>query len=154
MVFSSARGEVEVLEQLLMIREDADGANPSGYTPLAMAARFGCLECVQLLVEDGADVNWKTSNRYNTTALMEASRDGYVEIGQLLLSRGAHVNETDLDGDHALNWAVISGQTEFVAMLLDAGANTAIRGQSNEFALQIAQREGHTEIIDLLTNRR
>jgi ankyrin repeat protein len=151
MVFASARGEADVLEQLLIIREEADGANSSGYTPLAMAARFGCLECVQLLEEDGADVNWETDSRYQTTALMEASRDGYTEIGTYLLAHGARINEGDVHGDHALNWAVLYGQTEFVAMLLDAGASTAIRGQTNEFALQIARREGHSAIVDLLT---
>jgi ankyrin repeat protein len=151
MVFASARGEAEVLGQLTFVRGEADGPNASGYTPLAMAARFGCFECVEFLVDDGADVNWETASRYGSTPLMEASRDGYTEIGRFLISRGARVNEGDLHGDHALNWAVISGQTEFVAMLLDEGASTAIRGLTNEFALQIAQREGFTEIVELLT---
>ncbi len=151
MVLAAARGESEVLDRLLIVREDPDGPNPSGYTALAMAARFGCLDCVEVLVEDGADVNWHTSSRYETTPLMEASRDGHVAVGRYLLSRGAQVNETDVHGDHALNWAVYFGQTEFVRMLLEAGVNTAVRGQTNEFALQIAQREGHTEIVELLT---
>ena len=50
------------------------------------------------------------------------------------------VDLEDRYGDNALNWAVYFGHTEFVRMLLEAGANTMARGQTDETARQSAER--------------
>ena len=63
------------------------------------AARYGDLETVKLLIENGADINAKDEDGY--TVLMHASFNGYLEIVKYLIEKGANVNE-DKDGVTAL----------------------------------------------------
>lgn len=124
--------------------------NRTGYTPLALAARFGERGAVATLLAHGADPNGVTRSRYHTTPLMEASRDGDTAIALGLLAAGAAVNTPDVYGDNALNWAVYFGQEGYVALLLARGADTTMRGQSGETALEIARRMGRPGVIALL----
>ncbi|MBA4417418.1 MAG: hypothetical protein C0392_05870 [Syntrophus sp. (in: bacteria)] len=63
----------------------------SGDTPLSLAAKYGNLEIVTMLVEHGAEID---GGRENTgrTPLMEASGQGHVEVVKYLISKGADVN--------------------------------------------------------------
>ena len=60
-----------------------------GYTSLMMAALYGNIEIVNLLIASGADVNIK--NDFGTTALMLAkNKGGNSRIFNLLISAGAY----------------------------------------------------------------
>lgn len=129
---------------------DPNGANASGYTALAMAARWGCEAAVDALLTKGAKVDAATDSRYRSSALMEATRDGRLEIAKKLLAAGADVNLRDRHGDHALNWAAYFGQAELVELFVAHGADLSYTGQTPENALQIAKREGHTRVVEIL----
>jgi cytochrome c len=68
------------------------GANPNiakqSSTALHIAADQGCLECVVLLANAGADVNARTSER--ATALHLAKRNGHNAIVDYLKQHGVH----------------------------------------------------------------
>ena len=70
------------------------GANPNstfdGESVLHVATKYGCLACVKLLVEAGADVNAPTyDNHYsNRTPLHLAIRYGYPEVADYLMTHG------------------------------------------------------------------
>lgn len=68
-----------------------------GYSPLHYAAIKGNLEIVQLLVQNGGDVNSKTKNG-GVTVLMRACIGGNLEICRYLVKKGALVNCVDNDG--------------------------------------------------------
>jgi len=59
-------------------------------------SRFGCLEIIKLLIENGVNINEKDDN--NKTALFYATKYGQVEIVKLLIENGANINEKDNDG--------------------------------------------------------
>ena len=83
---------------------------------------------------------------------MEASRDGNTAIGARLIAAGAQVDTGDRYGDHALNWAAYFGHAAFVAMLLEHHPDLERRGQTDDWPLEIALRQGHAEVARLLTD--
>jgi uncharacterized protein len=61
-----------------------------GLTPLVYAAREGCLECAQALLESGADVNQLTN--YGWSALLTATQNKHYLLAKYLLDHGADPN--------------------------------------------------------------
>jgi ankyrin repeat protein len=114
-------------------------ARPSGgFTPLLYAARRGCAECAQLLLDGGADVNLADPDR--VTPLLLATINLSFDTAALLVRRGADVNKWDTWGRAPLYAAVdmntlpTGGRAdrpsldrttalELIEMLLAAGAN-------------------------------
>src|SRR5438128_2464400 len=60
-----------------------------GDSALHYAARYGLTEIVNILVENGADVNAKTIHSY--TPLHGATFNGYIDVIKILLENGADV---------------------------------------------------------------
>ena len=75
-----------------------------GLTALLYAARDGCYECVEALIEKGADVNVPTPE--GATPLMMALDNDNNDIARLLLDRGANPGVWDWYGRTALYIAV------------------------------------------------
>ena len=85
----------------------------------AIEERHG--ECVNLLLQKGADVNKRNSD-YNTP-LVRAAEVGNVDVLKCLISAGANVN---MPGSHLgspLYRAVVNNHIQCVEILIDAGAN-------------------------------
>ncbi len=75
-----------------------------GLTALLYAARDGCYECVEALIEKGADVNMPTPE--GATPLMLALDNDNNDIAKLLLDKGAKPGVWDWYGRTALYIAV------------------------------------------------
>lgn len=76
----------------LMVLLLAHGANPNstfhGESVLHVATKFGCLACVKVLVEAGADVNAPTYDYETRTPVHIAIRYGYPEVADYLMAHG------------------------------------------------------------------
>src|SRR5215472_3489355 len=113
-----------------------------GLTPLLYAARSGCTDCVQALLDAGADVN--RPNPDGVTPLMEAIDNFAYDTAKLLFDRGANPHVWDWWGRTALYTAIdmntysldayaertgppiVTTKTtalELARLFLDAGAN-------------------------------
>jgi ankyrin repeat protein len=92
-------------------------------TPLIAAAESGSHECVELLLNAGANV--LTVDDYEATALMMAAKSGNEKSVSLLLKAGAgkHINAKNRWGSTALIEAAISGNAKSVQALIAAGAD-------------------------------
>ena len=114
-----ATPSVEMLSALLQAGADA---NRSGgvTTPLVEAAGRGSLAAVDLLLQNGADVNGTDAT--GNTPLMAASKRGAGEIIALLLKRGADVNHRSKLGSTALALAQAGEYTAILEQLQQAGA--------------------------------
>src|SRR5215467_4079287 len=88
----AAGGEVHQLEDILNRGADVNASNPSGLTPLMVAAYHGRPEMVRALVEHGADVN--AANDEGLTAAMLADDAGYDEIVRVLVGRAVKRKRT------------------------------------------------------------
>jgi len=110
-----------------------------GLTPLLFAARQGCLECEQILLDAGAKIN--TTDPDGISPVLIAIINGHYDAAGFLLNKGADPNLADETGRTALFAAVdfntvpvsnrpaprvIDNQIsslDLIKLLLDKGAN-------------------------------
>jgi len=127
-------------------------------TPLMWAAYRNDLPMMRLLLERGADPNKVIG--FGTPLTHAAWRDSF-EAADLLIARGARVDIRDpIAGFTALHWAAASESphADLVKLLLAKGADpNAAAGESvgafgfvPQTPLLIAERRGHTAIVDAL----
>jgi ankyrin repeat protein len=76
---------------VLLERRDTDG-----WTALMYAARSGCVDCAQLLLQYGADVN--CVDNHKATPIMLATLRKHVKVMVRLLKAGADVNAVNDSG--------------------------------------------------------
>uniref|UniRef100_A0A0E0QN17 Uncharacterized protein n=1 Tax=Oryza rufipogon TaxID=4529 RepID=A0A0E0QN17_ORYRU len=84
-------------------------------TPLNMAISSKSLECVKLLIQAGADVNFRDSN--GATYVMMAANYGFSGIMKCLLDAGANPNIPDQFGVFPIEVAALQVHREIVEML-------------------------------------
>jgi len=150
-VFAILQNDCSKISDFIKTGIDVNQKHHSGYYPISLAIRWHFIPIAEMLLKNGAKVNVRNSNRYNTTPLMEATRNGSVRVGKLLIKYGAEINVGDINNDPAINWAVFFGYTDFVKLLLDNGSRTDMKGaDSSDDAIEIAKRLRHQEIIKLL----
>lgn len=136
-------------------------------------------ECMNLLLERGADVNAVDKNKLtpllrfaaegmagSVKILLEhgadvAARDGTgrtalmlaiddLETVNELLARGAQVDATDKDGNTALHHAAKAGRAEVVAALMAAGVPAEHKNKKGETALSQAMAEKHAAVVEVI----
>ncbi|KAJ3005269.1 UNVERIFIED_CONTAM: Ankyrin repeat domain-containing protein 39 [Siphonaria sp. JEL0065] len=93
-------GNLVRLRKLLCL-STANLFDSSGYTPLHYASRAGYLECVEVLLEAGADLDARTRG-LGTTALMRAVVARRLGIVEVLVAKGADVDLKDFEGRDAV----------------------------------------------------
>ena len=123
------RDDLPMIERLLVAGARVNAANRHGTTPLALACINGSARTIDRLLRAGADPNERGPN--GETALMMASRTGAVDAMTVLLKAGADVNATEtLRGTTALMWAAAQSHPAAVKLLIDHGADVALRSKS------------------------
>ena len=124
---------------LAFARPDAPPAVKGGLTPLLFAVREGALECVQVLVKAGADVNQTSVD--GSAPLLVAVQNGYYDLAAFLLDHGANPNQANDKGWTPLYLAVKNrnqettavpapsavGSLDFIKALLDHQADPNVR---------------------------
>jgi len=85
-------------------------------TPLAFAAALGNLECMNILLEHKANINFVSRNDGNTP-LHRAAENGQREAIALLLERGARTNQRDNKGELPIDLAEKHGHIACVELL-------------------------------------
>jgi ankyrin repeat protein len=113
-----------------------------------IAAWYGHVEVVRVLLEGGADV--LRGDTDNGTALHYAAREGRLEVCRLLLDGGARVNTVGYKKYSALHWAAWNGQLSVVQLLVERGADVRLNDADGLTAADRARSDGHTLVADWL----
>jgi ankyrin repeat protein len=101
---AAATGRVDDLRR--MLNDQTLGAHAyDGWTPLHLAAFFGNLDAVRVLLESGADVHAVSSNSLTNTPLHAATAGRHSEVALLLLNHGADPAALDAGGYTSLQIA-------------------------------------------------
>lgn len=119
-------------------------------TPLHWAAWSGDVECLKILLNNGADINCQ--NRHGYSPLHWASIRGNMKALNFLVAEGADLQIKDSQGGSPLHWAVSGEQDKCIHALLEAGANINAMNNRGETALHFAATEmdGLVPIIEVL----
>ena len=128
-----------------------DVADNEKHTPLMWASFNGHTAVVEYLIEHKAKVNALDVNGRN--ALMYASSGPFAETVGLLINKGSSVNvQGKLEGFTALMTAAAEGQLEVVRVLLQHGADPALKDEDDDTAESFALEKGHSAVVELLRN--
>lgn len=145
LVGASAIGRAEIVSQLLHAGALPDGTGPfPKETALMMAAIPLGTECLELLLEAGAEVDGQ--NDAGATALMTAVHWNNLDSVKLLTKTGASVDLRDAKGRTALFHAVVESRESICVELLRAGANPDVADNSGISLRKLASSSGSVTI--------
>lgn len=155
---AAAVGATQRLAELL--KEDAsavDAWSVDGYTPLHLAAFFGHVDAVRLLLEGGANTTAVSRNPMEVMPLHSAVAGADVSarrsVTELLLDHGADVDARTHGGFTALMEAAQNGDLGVVQLLLARGADPALESDQGKSAEDLSTGSGHISVADALRNR-
>jgi len=148
---ASALGLQERLALLLTSKpERVREVSPDGWTALHLAAHFGQLDSIRLLLARGADVAAVSKNAIRNEPLQAAVASGEVEAARLLLDAGAAVDARSHGQFTALHIAAENGDLPLVKLLRAAGADPALRLETGATPEDLARAKGHPEVARFL----
>ncbi len=130
----------------------ANAFAPDGFTPIGLAAFFGQLEVVRLLLDRGADVNAVSRNNTGYTALTASATRADLPVVELLIEHGADVGHRYGPGYSPLHAAAAAGGLPVVRALVAKGADPASRTDDGKTPGQLAAEKGHAEVASWLAS--
>ena len=134
-------------QTLLQNQRDNQGTSPNT-TALMLAAFFGDLVAVQMLLQNGACPG--ATNIVGLNALMLASSKGHIEIVSLLLTYPINVNAKNSLDFTALGYAIKGGFLSICRLLFQYGASL---DDEEQCPLTLAARHGCTDMYKLLIEK-
>jgi ankyrin repeat protein len=160
---ASAANDLDNIRIFLAKGADVKAKDVYGQTALLHAAGNGNADAVKLLLSKGADPNAATvpviqrvsngpTEFGSLTPLLVATLSGSPETVRTLLDAGAQVNARDVRGMTPLMTAIASDHADpsIVRMLLDHGADPALKSNARETALDWARKFGFGPILAML----
>ncbi|XP_034547628.1 ankyrin repeat and death domain-containing protein 1B [Notolabrus celidotus] len=139
---------VEYIVNDLQMRE-LDKDDQSEHRAFALAAKHGCVEMLELLM-DPYDMATMKPNKSGDTPLHLAARNGHLDVIQLLLQSFDTRDDVNMDGETALYQAADNGHEGCVHVLLDAGCDPNILTTAKCSALHPVSERGDTSLVQLL----
>ena len=117
---AAVNGDVSALKLWFSTtRRDPDACDADGWTLLCLAAFYGQVETMRVLLDHGASVNAATDI---WSPLRAAADRGRCQAADLLLDRGADVNARNKYNKSALTSAGLNGHCDMIRLLLRRGA--------------------------------
>lgn len=141
--------------------EEINRLDREGYTPLAYAARGGCIELVKLLIDKGAAAD-AMDDHTRWTPLLQATDQRHAEVARYLLAHGANVNVKAGFGQTPLTAAILGSvfsygpkgdRDQTIQALLVSGADVNLQGQFSWTPLMTAVLRGDADLARLLINK-
>ena len=143
------KGRTGGVMQLLINSASIDARDKAKNTPLHLAAQYGHIDMVDLLLSKGASIEAKCP--YGKTPLHYAAQGDHTETIKLLLKRGASIEAKLGSGRTPLHWAAYHGRTKAVRLLLEKGAPINTRNnKNNQTPLHDAVEQSHIDMVKLL----
>ncbi|GMI88187.1 potassium transport 2/3 [Hibiscus trionum] len=139
-------GNAAFLDELLKARLDPNIGDCKGRTPLHIAASNGHEECVLVLLKHACNVHSRDMN--GNTALWDAISSKHHSIFRILY-HCASISDRFTTGD-LLCTAAKRNDLAVMQELLKQGLNVDAKDRSGLTALQVAMKEKHNQMVNLL----
>ncbi|NWS76548.1 ASB10 protein, partial [Crotophaga sulcirostris] len=142
---------------LLRCGANPEAASEDGYRPLHLCKSPDSIECVQQLLQHGANVNSRTEEE-GDTALHIAARHGLAGHVQLLLHRGAELEARNEEGQTPLNAACAQPHQpqdmdryyRVCQLLVEHGASVNAADRDRQHPLHLACKNANAQVVELL----
>ncbi|XP_048259222.1 inversin-B-like [Haliotis rufescens] len=124
-------------------------ADEEGNTAVMLSCQNDNYDQLVILLEQGATVS--DHDKYGRTALHHCVENTETECAELLLQTDTSLlNTPDKEGLTPLHMAAITGNSNFLRLLLKKGANLTCRDQEGHTVVHWATVTGHTECLEIL----
>lgn len=140
----------EAAVQLLMSHGadiHVEGESPP-LVPLTVALYSGFLNVARILLDAGADPNWRDSG--DEPFVLTAAREGDQDVLELLLDYGANINASNRHQSNPLLIAAQYGHLGLVKMLVERGARLDCSDNDEDTPLILAVGYRHEEMAEYL----
>jgi ankyrin repeat protein len=150
----------DYLEKLAKMIEEGtvdpnEDPHVDGVTGVHVAAEEGHLECVNLLIEAGADVT--VLDEEERSALFLAVKGNYGEVASALVKAGADPNTPYVDDEgeshNLLMDSIIVENADFALLLIEHGADLYYKDDHQVTTLLQAAHRGITNVTEALLNK-
>ncbi|RYG70474.1 hypothetical protein EON80_07930 [bacterium] len=124
-------------------------------TPLMLAAHLGQVDTIKMLLDAGADINFKTFDSYTATHCLasEHCHPSALDSYALFEQAGALINERSCDGITPLENAAYWGCLELAIQLIEDGADVNNVSVNGATPLHSAAERGHHLLVQTLLKR-
>ncbi|MCI4568507.1 ankyrin repeat domain-containing protein [Lysobacter sp. CFH 32150] len=147
-VFDAVRADdAPLLRDLIAKGVDVESRDERGSTPLILAAYYGRLGIVDVLLEAGADPN--AADARGNTALMGALFKGETAVAERLLRETrTDVNVRNTMRQTAAMFAALFGRESLIDRLAERGADFSATDASGVNAQTLAQQQGNAALAE------
>jgi len=146
---AAARGNGQILEELIDAKADVQALDANGNTPLDSAVLHGQAFAVDVLLRHHADATY-VHPLDGRGALHEACMRGFANLVQPLVNAGADPTARDRFGQTPLDIALAYKNGNIVATLLHLGRKLKESQEVAEETMESATLRGQTEIARIL----
>lgn len=142
------KGHIAIVEELLKYLKEVDTQNNKHSTPLSLASASDHVDITRMLIERGANVNYRAKNGF--TLLHTACNQGNLEIVKLLVVHNAQVNAIASEKTaYPIQIAVFKAYDEIVSFLIRHGSKLCTEDTS---FLTLAVYNKHYKVVEVLLN--
>lgn len=158
LVAAAMRDHLPSIKVLIENGANIEQPGPQGFRPLALAIAESKYEAAKALMEGGADVSGASGADGLTPLMIIAAQTSPAEgarflpgstrpsdIAKGLLERGAEVNAQANNGVTALMIAATHNSAPMIGLLMDAGADPAVKNKQGKTATDVAEMNGNQE---------
>lgn len=155
---AAMRDHVPSVKVLIESGADLEQPGLQDYRPLALAIAERKYEVAKAMIEGGADLSVASGEEGLTPLMLIAAQTGPAEgarflpgsthpsdIAKMLVDRGAKVDAQSHNGITALMVAATHNSAAMIGLLMDAGADPAIKNKIGLTASEIAEKNGNLE---------
>jgi len=140
MLYAAISQDTDILQALIDIGMDINGANKVGFTPLMFAAAYNSPEIVQFFINKGADTAAKSYIKDYDTLHVAASLNPKPDVINVLLNAGMDIKSKTEDDYTALLLAATGNQNlEVVERLAIKGADKGAYDDKGRTAFKIVE---------------
>ena len=146
--YAAKGADIEMVEFLIAKGADVSAKDSHSLTPLYEAVSGGHTDVVELLIDNGADINAR--GQWDYTPMHYAAWSGSTETVEFLVEKGADVNAKDEWDWTPLHYLAQDNLRDMAEFFIAKGADVNAEDKWGKTPLQVAERKGHTEIVELL----